>query len=146
MGQQSLLDSVLWHLRSWEQIKATSWFTLSNYLICFLLVGLVIASILQARAKVVGLGSLFLMLNSSTAVPLSGSRRLREVTPFLPRPSIQHLCSLLLQGKAMQSNDFISAAACPRLMRPFSSRLHPQLVAAIYRVLGSPAAALLMEF
>lgn len=54
MGQQSLLDSVLWHLRSWEQIKATSWFTLSNYFTYFLLVGVVITSVWQAHAKAVG--------------------------------------------------------------------------------------------
>ena len=53
MVQQSLLDSVIWHVRTWDDIKRTSWFTLSNYLNIFLFIVFVVYAILQTRAKIV---------------------------------------------------------------------------------------------
>ena len=55
MGEQTLLDSVLWHVRSWDEIKRTSLFTLSNYANVFLLVIFVAIAILQTRSKIVRL-------------------------------------------------------------------------------------------
>lgn len=51
--QQSLLDSVMWHIRSWDEIKSMSFFTMSNYINIALFVGLIVMAILQARSKVV---------------------------------------------------------------------------------------------
>jgi predicted membrane channel-forming protein YqfA (hemolysin III family) len=53
MGDQTLLASVLWHVRSWDEIKQTSLFTLANYANIFLLLGFVIFAIIQARSKIV---------------------------------------------------------------------------------------------
>lgn len=52
MAQASLLDSVLWHFRSWDQIKKTSLFTLSNYanvFMFFILIGVGLYQIKQKR-------------------------------------------------------------------------------------------------
>jgi hypothetical protein len=51
--QQSLLDSVMWHVRSWDEIKSMSFFTMSNYVNIALVVGLLVMAVLQARSKVV---------------------------------------------------------------------------------------------
>ena len=51
--QSSLLDSLKWHIRSWDEIKSMSYFTMSNYISIALLLGLFAAAILQARSKVV---------------------------------------------------------------------------------------------
>jgi hypothetical protein len=53
MGNQTLLDSVIWHIRSWDEIKQTSLFTLANYANVFLLVGFVVFAIIQTRSKIV---------------------------------------------------------------------------------------------
>jgi hypothetical protein len=53
MSEQTLWDSLLWHVRSWDEIKRTTLFTLSNYANVFLLVLFVIIAIIQTRSKIV---------------------------------------------------------------------------------------------
>jgi hypothetical protein len=66
MANQTLLDSVLWHIRSWDEIKQTPLFTLANYANVFLLVGFVVLAIIQTRSKIVR--DLSLRLHPAAAV------------------------------------------------------------------------------
>ena len=59
----SLLDSVLWHVRSWDEIKAMSYFTMSNYINFALVVGLFVFAIMQARSKAVSRRRAFLRVS-----------------------------------------------------------------------------------
>jgi hypothetical protein len=79
MGEQTLLDSVLWHVRSWDEIKRTSLFTLANYANVFLLVGFVIFAIIQTRSKIVR--DLSLRLHPAAAVMI---HLLPVITSFCP--------------------------------------------------------------
>lgn len=51
MAQESLFDSVRWHLRSWDQIKRTSLFTLSNYANVFMFLFFIAVGLYQIKSK-----------------------------------------------------------------------------------------------
>ena len=50
---QEMFDAARWRLRSFEDIRSTSWFTLSNYMNVFLFLIFVALAIYQARSKIV---------------------------------------------------------------------------------------------
>lgn len=53
MGEQTLWDSLLWHVPTWDEIRHTSLFTLANYANIFLLIVFVAIAIRQAGSKIV---------------------------------------------------------------------------------------------
>src|SRR5437773_1457560 len=53
MDEHTMLDSLYWHIRSWDEIERTSLFTLSNYVTIFLLLLFTVIAIIQTRSKIV---------------------------------------------------------------------------------------------
>jgi len=48
-------STVMWRLRSWNDIRSASWFTLSNYSTFFMILFLVVVALLQTRSKIVSI-------------------------------------------------------------------------------------------
>lgn len=53
MSLETLLDPIKWHLRSWEEIRNMTWFTISNYTNVFAFLFFLGIAIYQAKGKVV---------------------------------------------------------------------------------------------
>jgi hypothetical protein len=100
MGEQTLLDSVLWHIRSWDEIKRTSLFTLANYANVFLLVGFVIFAIIQTRSKIVRGLSLRLHLAAAVMIYLYLLSRSFVLTCPLSSESVQRGAEYWWAGSA----------------------------------------------
>ena len=58
MGEHTMLDSLYWHIRSWDEIERTSLFTLSNWVTIFLLLLFTVIAIIQTRSKILRILSL----------------------------------------------------------------------------------------
>ena len=86
------MPSFSWHWRSWEDIKASTWFTKLNWINLAMLLAFVALAIFQARSKMVWLpqhNEKLIMSNADVSLGSSQKSRLREAlsqNPQLPHP------------------------------------------------------------